>query len=162
MTLFGRPAVPSAGFGVIVASKVCVIRMKLTSVTNRAKNDLALIDAEIILVNCVDTDAKTLEIQRGYGGTQAEEHANGSLVWIDKVDYFLQPTPSGYADEAKQIVLPRPALPDKNHVPMLWRPLNGSWVECPVARAKDFYALDPKTGRSPLPVPARRYPVAGT
>ena len=36
--------------------------------------------AKIILVNRANTDAKTLEIQRGYGSTQAEEHANGSLV----------------------------------------------------------------------------------
>ena len=125
---------------------VADVRMKLDSVTGRAKNDLALIDAEIILVNRVDTDAKTLEIQRGYGGTLAEEHANGSLIWIDKADYFLQPVPSGYANEAKQIVLPRPALPGKFHVPTLWRPLLGSWVQVPVERAKNFYAIDPKTG----------------
>ena len=121
-------------------------RMKLTSVTGRVKNDLALIDTEIILVNRVDTDTKTLEIQRGYGGTQAEEHANGSLVWIDKQDYWLQPAPSGYADESKQIVTPRPALPGKYHVPTLWLPLNGRWVSAPVERTHDYYVIDPRTG----------------
>ena len=94
-------------------------RMKLADVTGRAKNDLALIDDEIILVNQIDTDAKTLEIQRGYGGTQADEHANGAVVWIDTAEFFLQPTPSGYADEAKQIVTPRPAFLAKYHVPTL-------------------------------------------
>ena len=121
-------------------------RMKLDSVTGRAKNDLALIDTEIILINRVDTDAKTLEVQRGYGGTQAEEHANGSLVWIDSAEFFLQPAPSGYADPAKQIVTPRPALPAKYHVPTLWVALNGSWVQAPVERAQNYYATDPRTG----------------
>ena len=130
-----------------------VTRMKLASVTGRAKNDLALIDAEIILVNRIDTDAKTLEIQRGYGGTQAEEHANGSLVWIDKSDLFLHPAPSGYANEA-QSSLPRPALPGKFHVPTLWMPLNGAWVEVPVQRAKDYEVVDPKTGSTFLRVKA--------
>ena len=65
--------------------------MKSTSVTNRAKNALALIDAEIILVNRVDTDAKTLEIQRGYGGTQAGEHAK-RLPGLDRHGGLLPST----------------------------------------------------------------------
>ena len=80
-------------------------------------------------------------------------HANGSLVWIDTVDYFLQPTPSGMADEAKQIVTPRPSLPGKYHVPTLWVPPQGLLGPGPHRARQELRGRGPEDGERLSPRP---------
>lgn len=120
----------------------------VSSVSNLTVGMLAVVHGEAMLVNRIDTATTKIGVQRGYAGTKERKHASGSVMWVDRAEYFSTDVPSGTASSSEEVALPRIVLPAgyTAQEARCYRIVNDSWVEVSTARLANQRCADPDTG----------------
>lgn len=80
--------------------------LRLTAVTYAVKDAVLFVDAEAMKV-MADPIGSMVSVSRGWGGTKAEPHASGALIWANPSYYYSFDEPVGPATEATEVYLPR-------------------------------------------------------
>lgn len=125
------------------------LEVAVSSVSGITVGMLAAVNREVMLVNRIDSTNVKVGVQRGYAGTTSRKHASGSVMWVDKAEYFsMDPPPSGQATLTEEIATPRIVLPASYASPeaRMFRIVNDSWVEVDTQRLANHYTFDPDTG----------------
>lgn len=130
------------------AMSKAALEVLLSSVSGITVGMIAVVNREAMLVNRVDTANVKIGVQRGYAGTASEKHASGSVIWVDKAEYYSTVVPSGAAAVSEETAVPRIVLPAAYAAPQarMYRIVNDSWVEVDTHRLANQYTFDPDTG----------------
>lgn len=140
------------------------LEIAVSSVTNITVGMIAVVNGEAMLVNRVDSTNTKLGLQRGYASTSQRKHASGSVMWVDKAEYFyMDPPPSGQATLSEEVAVPRIVLPAAYSAPeaRCFRIVNDSWVQVSTHRLANHVCEDPDTGYEYLLVDCGAAMVAG-
>lgn len=85
-------------------------RIDIVSATNVSVGDIAFVDFEAMVVVTVDSTNNIIGVRRGTSGTVAEDHANGTKIWIDKPDRFISKDLSGSCTAASEYPAFKPLI----------------------------------------------------
>lgn len=139
------------------------LEVAVSAVTNITVGMIAVVNGEAMLVNKVDASNTKLGLQRGYAGTKERKHASGSVMWVDRPEYFSTDVPSGQATATEEVALPRMVLPAgyTAQEARCFRIVNDSWVEVSTHRLANHRCSDPDTGYEYLLVDCQSSFLAG-